>query len=83
MPLTQGAAGYSSASYMIQVFRRELETTPSKYRSSVRSLSVVGNGRHGIYARRSSGTLTVTLRNSLVSGNAQRGISVSAVLSTI
>lgn len=34
------AAGYSSASYMVQVFRRELNTTPAKYRVGVRLLSV-------------------------------------------
>jgi len=42
IPAVAEAAGYSSASYMIQVFRRELQTTPSKYRSRVRSLSVAG-----------------------------------------
>lgn len=40
IPLVAEAAGYSSASYMIQVFRRELDTTPAKYRASVRVLSV-------------------------------------------
>ncbi|TWT92905.1 Xylose operon regulatory protein [Botrimarina colliarenosi] len=42
IPAIAEAAGYSSASYMIQVFRRELDTTPSKYRSRVRSLSIAG-----------------------------------------
>lgn len=42
IPAIADAAGYSSASYMIQVFRRELNTTPSKYRSKLRSLSVAG-----------------------------------------
>jgi LacI family transcriptional regulator len=40
IPAVADAAGYSSASYMIQVFRRELDTTPSKYRSKLRTLTV-------------------------------------------
>lgn len=47
IPNIAEAAGYSSASYMIQVFRRELGTTPSKYRSGVRSLSIAGAKRGG------------------------------------
>ncbi|TWT88178.1 Xylose operon regulatory protein [Pseudobythopirellula maris] len=39
IPEVAAAAGYSSASYMIQVFRRELDITPAKYRSSLRVLS--------------------------------------------
>jgi LacI family transcriptional regulator len=42
IPAIADAAGYSSASYMIQVFRRELNTTPSKYRSRLRTLTVAG-----------------------------------------
>lgn len=42
IPVVAEAAGYSSASYMIQVFRRQLDTTPAKYRASVRVLSVSG-----------------------------------------
>ncbi len=35
-------AGYSSASYMVQVFRNRLDMTPAKYRASVRMLSIGG-----------------------------------------
>lgn len=36
IPKVAEEAGYSSSSYMIQVFRRELGTTPAKHRGSVR-----------------------------------------------
>lgn len=36
IPKVAQEAGYSSSSYMIQVFRRELGTTPAKHRGSVR-----------------------------------------------
>lgn len=39
IPTVAKESGYSSASYMIQVFQRELETTPAKYRSEIRTLS--------------------------------------------
>lgn len=39
IPEIAEAAGYSSASYLNQVFRRELDTTPTQYRSKVRRLS--------------------------------------------
>ena len=48
IPAIAEAAGYSSASYMIQVFRRELETSPAKYRSAVRSLSVTLRKNNGV-----------------------------------
>jgi LacI family transcriptional regulator len=40
VPQIAKMAGYSSASYMIQVFRRRLDTTPAKYRASFRLLTV-------------------------------------------
>ncbi|MCA9241485.1 MAG: XylR family transcriptional regulator [Planctomycetales bacterium] len=36
IPKVREEAGYCSSSYMIQVFRRELATTPAKYRTKVR-----------------------------------------------
>jgi LacI family transcriptional regulator len=41
IPKVAEESGYSSSSYMIQVFRRELGTTPAKHRASTR---VNGNG---------------------------------------
>ena len=40
IPQIAKMAGYSSASYMIQVFRRCLDMTPAKYRAGVRLLTV-------------------------------------------
>ncbi|QDU56813.1 AraC family transcriptional regulator [Aeoliella mucimassa] len=40
IPEVAKMAGYSSASYMIQVFRRCLDMTPAKYRAGVRLLTV-------------------------------------------
>jgi LacI family transcriptional regulator len=42
IPQVAEASGYSSASYMVQVFRQRLKTTPTKYRASVRKLSARG-----------------------------------------
>ncbi|TWT75660.1 Xylose operon regulatory protein [Posidoniimonas polymericola] len=46
VPVIADVAGYSSASYMVQVFRRELQTTPNRYRSKVRSLSMASIKEH-------------------------------------
>lgn len=40
IPDVAEAAGYSSASYMVQVFRAKLGTTPAKYRAGVRRFTV-------------------------------------------
>ncbi len=40
IPNIAEAAGYSSASYMVQVFRAKLGTTPAKYRAGVRRFTV-------------------------------------------
>ncbi|WP_442485762.1 substrate-binding domain-containing protein [Aeoliella sp. SH292] len=45
VPDVADAAGYSSASYMVQVFRAKLGTTPAKYRASVRKFAVDSEGR--------------------------------------
>jgi LacI family transcriptional regulator len=42
IPHVAEQAGYSSASYMVQVFRNRLDMTPAKYRASVRMLSIGG-----------------------------------------
>jgi AraC-like DNA-binding protein len=36
IPLVADSSGYSSASYLTQVFRKEMGATPAKYRSRYR-----------------------------------------------
>lgn len=50
IPQVAEASGYSSASYMVQVFRQRLKTTPTKYRASVRKLSAQGGPNGAVRA---------------------------------